>query len=105
CCARYGGPPDRPSVPTRRSSDLAPDHLARDRIPVEDEEMAALKESIRVHGQRTPIEVAPLGNAGHDTLPYGLISGWRRLAALKRSEEHTSELQSRENLVCRLLLE
>src|SRR5436309_4797282 len=24
---------------------------------------------------------------------------------LKRSEEHTSELQSRENLVCRLLLE
>src|SRR5690606_41911984 len=31
----------------------------------------------------------------------------RRLAACgrKRSEEHTSELQSRENLVCRLLLE
>src|SRR5690606_41297036 len=26
-------------------------------------------------------------------------------AALDRSEEHTSELQSRENLVCRLLLE
>src|SRR5690606_41613562 len=25
--------------------------------------------------------------------------------AVKRSEEHTSELQSRENLVCRLLLE
>src|SRR5690606_37009592 len=28
-------------------------------------------------------------------------TGWRR----RRSEEHTSELQSRENLVCRLLLE
>src|SRR5690606_40860233 len=27
------------------------------------------------------------------------------LTYLKRSEEHTSELQSRENLVCRLLLE
>src|SRR5690606_40807841 len=27
------------------------------------------------------------------------------LAAHRRSEEHTSELQSRENLVCRLLLE
>src|SRR5690606_41041221 len=27
------------------------------------------------------------------------------LAGLQRSEEHTSELQSRENLVCRLLLE
>src|SRR5690606_40932688 len=30
------------------------------------------------------------------------VSGYR---ALQRSEEHTSELQSRENLVCRLLLE
>src|SRR5436309_8520399 len=28
-----------------------------------------------------------------------------RLIVRKRSEEHTSELQSRENLVCRLLLE
>src|SRR5690606_40651798 len=28
-----------------------------------------------------------------------------RLVVIKRSEEHTSELQSRENLVCRLLLE
>src|SRR5690606_42136959 len=28
-----------------------------------------------------------------------------RLSADERSEEHTSELQSRENLVCRLLLE
>src|SRR5690606_40753613 len=27
------------------------------------------------------------------------------VAAIQRSEEHTSELQSRENLVCRLLLE
>src|SRR5690606_41881978 len=30
-----------------------------------------------------------------------MCAGWR----LHRSEEHTSELQSRENLVCRLLLE
>src|SRR2546422_6831209 len=29
----------------------------------------------------------------------------RQLLALKRSEEHTSELQSRLHLVCRLLLE
>src|SRR5436309_7858688 len=28
-----------------------------------------------------------------------------RTRAVRRSEEHTSELQSRENLVCRLLLE
>src|SRR2546422_3363569 len=31
--------------------------------------------------------------------------GRRRLAVLPRSEEHTSELQSRLHLVCRLLLE
>src|SRR5207302_3715031 len=34
-------------------------------------------------------------------------SSWARRPSrqLRRSEEHTSELQSRENLVCRLLLE
>src|SRR5207302_5345575 len=31
--------------------------------------------------------------------------GYQRKGRLDRSEEHTSELQSRENLVCRLLLE
>src|SRR5690606_41822284 len=31
--------------------------------------------------------------------------GWLRDTVSGRSEEHTSELQSRENLVCRLLLE
>src|SRR5690606_41677105 len=30
---------------------------------------------------------------------------WDKLASCERSEEHTSELQSREKLVCRLLLE
>src|SRR3712207_7357603 len=38
--------------------------------------------------------------------PYGYYRqgvGWRML--LNRSEEHTSELQSRQYLVCRLLLE
>src|SRR5690606_41576036 len=30
---------------------------------------------------------------------------WQALPVTPRSEEHTSELQSRENLVCRLLLE
>src|SRR5207302_7827617 len=34
--------------------------------------------------------------------PFGLAS---RACRHPRSEEHTSELQSRENLVCRLLLE
>src|SRR5690606_40221669 len=32
-------------------------------------------------------------------------AGWKSTPRWVRSEEHTSELQSRENLVCRLLLE
>src|SRR5690606_41056833 len=38
-------------------------------------------------------------------LPVGLARQMVKLRAVARSEEHTSELQSRENLVCRLLLE
>lgn len=72
--------------------DIAPDHLTRDRIPAEDEDMSVLRASIRAHGQRTPIEVTPLvsGNVA-GALPYGLISGWRRLAALKALHAETGE--------------
>src|SRR5690606_41745640 len=35
----------------------------------------------------------------------GLVAGIQLSDRIFRSEEHTSELQSRENLVCRLLLE
>ena len=56
----------------------------------EDEEMAALRASLRPHGQRTPIEVTPLVT-GAGALPYGLISGWRRLAALKALHAETGE--------------
>src|SRR5690606_40362171 len=42
------------------------------------------------------VETAAMGHAEHDFLEAHLAA---------RSEEHTSELQSRENLVCRLLLE
>ena len=48
---------------------IAPDHLARDRIPAEDPEMAALRASIRAHGQRTPIEVTPLVDPGRAPCP------------------------------------
>src|SRR5438874_9915226 len=40
------------------------------------------------------------GQAGADPVPF-----WQGLAGVARSEEHTSELQSRRDLVCRLLLE
>jgi len=54
-------------------------HLVRDRIVVDEEEMEALVESLAARGQQTPIDVTDLGDGR-----YGLISGWRRLAALKR---------------------
>jgi ParB-like chromosome segregation protein Spo0J len=70
---------------------IAPDHLVRDRLPFENTEMAALRESLRAHGQRTPVEVTPLAETGAGALPYGLISGWRRLMALKALFTETGE--------------
>src|SRR3712207_7470889 len=46
-----------------------------------------------------PVELARPGGHDHDR------SGEPVVAGLARSEEHTSELQSRQYLVCRLLLE
>src|SRR2546430_13408732 len=37
--------------------------------------------------------------------PVGAACGLRKIGTAGRSEEHTSELQSQSNLVCRLLLE
>src|SRR5690606_39819168 len=54
-------------------------------------------------GRRQRAEVlADLGGPGRGRLAQLLH---RRAGAASESEEHTSELQSRENLVCRLLLE
>src|SRR5690606_40715266 len=44
-------------------------------------------------------------NWGGAATPAPPAAAWSRSAGCRRSEEHTSELQSRENLVCRLLLE
>lgn len=70
-----------------RLDEIAADHLTRDRLPEDDEEMAALKASLMAHGQRIPIEVTPLAGG----LPYGLLSGWRRLAALRALHAETGE--------------
>src|SRR5690606_42135292 len=61
------------------------------------------------HGRRSPLG-RPAGRPElHSEAPLGLPrrrrAGTAVGAELERSEEHTSELQSRENLVCRLLLE
>src|SRR5256886_11681695 len=45
-------------------------------------------------------------DAGEDAVQDALVRAFDRLADCReRSEEHTSELQSQSNLVCRLLLE
>src|SRR5690606_39883490 len=56
--------------------------------------------------QRGRIQSVKEGNYIGTRPPYGYkIQEDERGRYLVRSEEHTSELQSRENLVCRLLLE
>src|SRR5256886_9652444 len=48
---------------------------------------------------------ASRSNPGGGQPTPGAFSGTGRATSLLRSEEHTSELQSQSNLVCRLLLE
>lgn len=82
-------------------ADIAPGHLARDRIALEREDLEALKASIRSHGQRVPAEITPLRGAaaagagaeaeGAPAYAWGLISGWRRLRALSELYDETDD--------------
>lgn len=60
-------------------ANIVSDHLTRDRLQAGTEDLEALAASIRAHGQRTPIEVMRLADGR-----FGLISGWRRLTALRQ---------------------
>lgn len=59
--------------------EIEAEHLVRDRIGLDEEELEGLIASITEHGQRSPVEVSEIAPGR-----YGLISGWRRLTALKR---------------------
>src|SRR5690606_39713181 len=84
------------SFPTRRSSDLAgPSRAPAAAIPIPAARAPRCVAARSWHGSR---------KAGDRAGEIGRIKGLQILDPL-RSEEHTSELQSRENLVCRLLLE
>src|SRR3712207_7519702 len=64
---------------------------SRDRLGLLDHLVGGLDQRLTTHDQRSrPVGVEALG---------------RHLGVAVRSEEHTSELQSRQYLVCRLLLE
>src|SRR5690606_41723670 len=88
------------SFPTRRSSDLSPGRrwcvFHRIRWPPSSTACAPWN---RVRHCGT------CGSSRMSPLPCSPGSPPMRPAVSPRSEEHTSELQSRENLVCRLLLE
>src|SRR5690606_40233563 len=91
----YGVTPVLPSSPTRRSSDLdAPQRQHDERI------RCAAPDPLRFRQHYSPFSIALIARASDDA---GLRT--RARGCHDRSEEHTSELQSRENLVCRLLLE
>src|SRR3989475_7739630 len=60
------------------------------------------RRSVRCRSGDIRIVGRPTGIPGPDAIRVG---GARCQAAVARSEEHTSELQSQSNLVCRLLLE
>src|SRR5205085_4587667 len=84
----YPHHPGLPSFPTRRSSDLgraAPARLGSVHHAV----VGRPNDLSRSHRDPTPAHPDAAG----------------RRIAMRRSEEHTSELQSQSNLVCRLLLE
>src|SRR5690606_40925613 len=80
------------SFPTRRSSDLSMTSLMS---TFSSESSANCSSSISSISRASCCANAPNGINPHKS----------RYMYLLRSEEHTSELQSRENLVCRLLLE
>src|SRR5690606_40530838 len=95
----YRNPRDLHSFPTRRSSDLVADqdHARVPRLALPLGELLGLVDLLG--------ESAPTTTARAAKMSCGTTVRCCGSAASKRSEEHTSELQSRENLVCRLLLE
>src|SRR5690606_42136755 len=90
-------PRQLPSFPTRRSSDLL--HFTNGR--------GCLQPVHLRHGDVHQDQTGRGRAKGLDRLPAVLDDpeGQAGFTEDLRSEEHTSELQSRENLVCRLLLE
>src|SRR5207302_8751850 len=100
---RSRDPRDLHSFPTRRSSDLVPEAIARGLRVID------LSGAWRLQhrGNRQVYGFEDKDNQRAAVLQNEAVYGLPELhgEAIRRSEEHTSELQSRENLVCRLLLE
>src|SRR5690606_41805882 len=101
----YGNHPAILSFPTRRSSDLNPylvitGLLVILAVMIQLSKLPEVNESDDTAGVRNPA-AEKKSVFQFPQLVFGVVA----LFFSSRSEEHTSELQSRENLVCRLLLE
>src|SRR5205085_10781924 len=102
CCY---DPPHRDlhSFPTRRSSDLTPKEPPHMSLPLIRETLMKRCRGTVVCASLLPaaLLILGLGFADRGNTPFVVMSKTLQ----SRSEEHTSELQSQSNLVCRLLLE
>src|SRR5207247_9687813 len=96
-------PPHLPSFPTRRSSDLSNCLNHGQQFDQLGAVFARCREG-PILQHPSPIRAgreSPSGTHCHSTAVTAAAQG----TSVERSEEHTSELQSRVDLVCRLLLE
>src|SRR5205814_7506747 len=88
------------SFPTRRSSDLSSEYVARSRARRSNTHRASADRCGQAGAASTSRR--PLRNRERNAAAKSFD---RNCAGARRSEEHTSELQSLRHLVCRLLLE
>lgn len=64
-------------------NEIDADVMVRDRTALDEAQMQELRESIAASGLRLPIEVFELANASATGAHYGLLSGYRRLMAMR----------------------
>src|SRR5688572_31804728 len=83
------------TLSTRRSSDLQPIRMMREPV------MSFRDANLRI---RAEVQLAA-EHERHHARQVGAEGEPLQLVHQRRSEEHTSELQSQSNIVCRLLLE
>src|SRR5690606_39536407 len=96
---------DLPAFPTRRSSDLGFPALATTSAGFAfSQGLPDSGDTVVVGRDETLAHIASITAAVDLPVSADFMSGYGLDPEDVRSEEHTSELQSRENLVCRLLL-